>query len=554
MKNYIQKLILVFLTIFFFAGCTINTTVKGKVTSGEGQTIAGANVMLSYDDKAFEVTTNQKGNYTLNVDLPITQKTKFTVSQNGYITSENTTLISYSYLNKIFTYDVVLLSDKPEVITEYGSISGSIKDISGNILTDASIIIGSQTIKSDAEGKYTITNIAIGDNIPVTVEKDGYAQNANVINVKKDENSKLDFILVEYDVVTTFDSTIDKSIDVKNANVSFTANSFVDSNGNDYSGNITIEATFNHPSSYAGQVSFPGRYEGTRTDGSSTLLISYGFFNIELKDDLGNKLNLKDGALATLTYPSIKGLNHNYESIPLWYYDTEKGDWIEEGLATYDINTQIYTGTVSHFTPWNLDYPVQPNATIKGRIVDINGNPLSGRAVKAYGPSLGFYRVGWPNSNGEFEINLTAGSDFKIQAQHQLYFTTVEQTALAVNEVRTLSEDIVIDYDESLQRTINIKANFLIKDNEGNYYDTSDLRSTIIVNNQYKYGTGSNITQVGYEIPINEARGISIKFTQGEYTYVSTISANSIPAGYIGETFDIGTIILQKELFQLIYY
>ena len=53
--------------------------------------------------------------------------------------------------------------------------------------------------------------------------------------------------------------------------------------------------------------------------------------------------------------------------MPLWYFDEQKGMWVEEGVATKQGNQ--YVGTVNHFTDWNCDIPSEWNTVITGRIL-----------------------------------------------------------------------------------------------------------------------------------------------------------------------------------------
>lgn len=558
MKNYVQKFILIFAALFLFAGCTINTTVKGKITDENAVAIENANITISYSENSYETQTDSEGNYSINATVPITEETNFVISKDGYKTLENSVLISYKYLNKTFKYNASLEIEEPEIVVEYGSITGIIKDISGNLISGATVQIGNQAFTSDALGVYTATNIVVSDKVSVSVSKDTYAQNANVIFVKKDETSTLDFTLLENDVVVSFDSSTNNEIKVKDAFINFVANSFVDSTGNEYTGNITTEVSFHQPSSYIGRLAFPGEYEGTRADGSTTLIQSYGFFNVELIGENGEQLNLKDGTTATLTFPADSNLEHFYESIPLWYYDINLGTWIEEGLAIYDVNTNTYTGTVSHFTAWNLDQP-QPRATVNCLVLDNGGNPVSNVKISTVATSY-FKQNIYTDANGTCSLVVPAGIPFKLYALKGLDNGESDEYTLSTAD----TQDITItlnSYNINDYKNISITGNVIINNDEV-YNNTSTNVSATNTSNNYNYWAYNNLdnsfTVSNVEIKIAEDNIFKVVVSgyqdnwapeQSTYAYVNyqkELDIN-IPLGFIGNTLNLGTITLHES-------
>jgi hypothetical protein len=109
--------------------------------------------------------------------------------------------------------------------------------------------------------------------------------------------------------------------------------------------------------------------------GLQTQLLSYGMADVSLTDNAGNALQLKDGTSSQLTFPIPSGMESNPPAtIPLWYFDEERGIWIEEGTASLQGN--IYVGTVEHFSWHNLDVPGE-RVTIRGKVTDCEDKPVS---------------------------------------------------------------------------------------------------------------------------------------------------------------------------------
>jgi uncharacterized protein YfaP (DUF2135 family) len=90
--------------------------------------------------------------------------------------------------------------------------------------------------------------------------------------------------------------------------------------------------------------------------------------------------------------------------IPLWYADPSTGRWIREGTATRDDAGGVYRGTVTHFTPWNID----KGAALGTKVVRlrVRGAPVVGVSVRVVG--VGWVAGGITDVNGEISLPVTA--------------------------------------------------------------------------------------------------------------------------------------------------
>lgn len=500
---------------------TVKSIISGIILDNNSTPIEAVNIDISYGMKSFNTTTDTNGVYSISVELPANDTTKIKFSKNGFETIENSSIIS----TKNLTYNVKLKSTS--VKSDLGSVSGIINDISGNPLSNALVSIDGQSITTNNLGQYTLSNINVGEKNSVIVTKDGYGLNSNLVSVKKDETSIFNLTLIKIDKIETFSSTEDKSIIVKNAIVEFSANSFIDENYNDYTGNVTTEVSFNYVSNDSGLAAFPGEFEGTRTDGSTSLLQSYGFFNVELLSVDGKKLNLKDGSTATLTFPADPSLTHNDTTIPLWYYDTTLGTWVEDGVATYDSNTNTYTGTVSHFTVWNLDKAID-RAYVNVTVVDELSNPIKGVRLDVEASSY-FYQNIYTDENGKAKVIVPVDLEFKIIAQKGNYKVESEKMVFQVGEEKDITL-VLSGYKDSEYyseyRTINIKSSvsyapsiygfpesfidFLVIVYNANDYSLIDTKNLALDLSKKEFS-------LTIDLPINTDIIISTYFTKTDY-------------------------------------
>jgi hypothetical protein len=134
---------------------------------------------------------------------------------------------------------------------------------------------------------------------------------------------------------------------------------------------------------------------------------------VSLTDNAGNALQLKDGASSQLTFPIPAGMESNPPAtIPLWYFDEERGLWIEEGTATLQGN--VYVGTVEHFSWHNLDVPGE-RVTIKGKVTDCEDKPVS------YVKITVDQTAAVTNSKGEYSVYVPAATPVTVTVKSKDY-------------------------------------------------------------------------------------------------------------------------------------
>lgn len=299
-------------------------------------------------------------------------------------------------------------------------ISGIVLDLNNSPIQGATVTIEGSTAapKTTNEfGAFYFHNAPTGNRISVRFEKNNY------MKVVRSETRPTTGVVIIHAMMIPENSAIstlgaisgttggDVTLASHNTKISFAPNSIVDASGNAFTGNVKVSLAYLDPSQDDFARLIPGGdMAATNTANTNGYLYSYGIIKVELKDDAGNPLQLKDEATSNAQIEvgvpaSMQGAAP--ASIPLWYFDEIKGRWIEEGVAT--LTGGKYVGSVSHFTDWNCDVWSEEQATILGTVTDVSGNPIAGVTIKtgqsyAVTNSLGNYSRIVPSG---FDLNVT---------------------------------------------------------------------------------------------------------------------------------------------------
>lgn len=431
MKAGLIKLLML-ASLLILTGCSVD----GTVTDKSGNALADAQVTAVYKGGSKSTTTDTEGKYTL-ANLRSRGEVTVTVTKEGYESSTKSTILTGSKV----TLNFMLNSDEPETL--YGNVSGTIRDVTGTALEGVRVYHGATETRTDDKGHYTL-ELEVGEKVSITAELENYAQNSRNVAVAEAEDAVLDLMLAPVDKIVTFDVTEGATITTKGAKVELGASTIVNSDGSTYTGAVTAKVSFNQVTSLAGRNVFPGDYVGVQENGEETNLQSYGFLDVTLEDVNGDPLRLADGATARLTYPKDSHIETAPATIPLWYYDVEKGDWVEDGMATYDADSDTYAGTVTHFTTWNLDAKFD-GAELNGCVVDGNGLKITDSTL--YISMVGYYKqVHNIDADGKFQlINAPSDQNFSLRATAGGLSSKELMIDLAPGETRTLTDCLVVD-------------------------------------------------------------------------------------------------------------
>ncbi len=298
------------------------------------------------------------------------------------------------------------------------NIEGHITDKeTGVALEGVQVNVGGCVTTTNAQGDYILMNIAATDKGVVTFSLEGYYKNSIVIQIDEYIEGTTDlspnYSVVEMDKYIS-QWSYDSQTVVSGAHVGIPAGMYINHDGSPYTGQVTAGLSYRTSTEKGTDIVFPGEYKGEDSNGIMIPFVSYGFAVVDLKDESGNTLSISEDI--TLIFEATGA---TVESIPLWFYDYEKGIWIEEGYATR-LADGTYEGTVSRPGTWSLNQPLEDSSGIyTDRIVYPDGTPVKNLRVHAVGDN-------WistdltTDENGEFEIEVIPGQAFTLEACHYI--------------------------------------------------------------------------------------------------------------------------------------
>ena len=285
--------------------------------------------------------------------------------------------------------------------TVTASVSGVVKDESGNAVVGAFVKFNSNTTTTDQNGLFFFHNVNTSErSSTVIVSKSGFFNGSRTFFVKEGNRSTVKIRLLSKGTAQTFNTSSGGTVNfAAGLSITFQANSIVNKQtGAVYTGQVNVYAKMIDPTTNDGLESMPGDLRGINTEGEERLLQSFGMMVAELFDNSGNALQIASTSSASLSLTVPASLLANApSSIPLWYFDEAKGTWIEEGSA--DLQGGKYVGEVKHFSFWNCDTPAAA-IDLEMRLVDQNGNPLQNYTVKLTNTGNNDVREGWTDDNG----------------------------------------------------------------------------------------------------------------------------------------------------------
>ena len=425
----------------------------------------------------------------------------------------------------------------PPVIPDFStqviaSVQGFIYNESGIAMQGATVKAGIFTVQTDAMGYFRINNVSFPKSVALLqVSKPGYFTGYKSFLPVEGKKHFCSLQLVPLANHGSFPSGTGGSINIPGgATVQIPGNAMViKSSGASYSGSVQVAAHWFNPATMEQtQATMPGDLRGIDTAGHITLLTTYGMLGVLLTGDAGEELQLAPGNNAVIQMPIPTSLAANAPNkAPLWHFDEQKGIWMEESVAVKSGN--MYTGTVSHFSFWNVDIP---NSTVSfsAQILDDNLNPLPNIAVSiAINGVPNSVRTDYTDDNGVIIGQIPANSSLR------MYIQLPCGNSYTLQQINTSNLPVTLG---------SIKVN--LEMNAGVFEGTVKNCSGLAVTDGYVIITGgvsSNVIEIdngqfslaGFVCPASTASYIAFDRTTGQQSAIGNISV-------ISGTNTIGTI------------
>lgn len=420
------------------------------------------------------------------------------------------------------------------------ALSGIVRDASGTPIEGVSIVSGSSAATTNTDGFFEFDQIqvvSVLNRSVVRFSKAGYFDVVRSMDADDDAADGASWEVVmckkennDFTSIKTYSSSSDQTLQAGEMKIDMPQDGYkVDGTGVGYTGKVKSEMVYLDPNNERFSEMMPGGdLAAVRSDNSSAQLVSYGMTDLNMYAENGDKLQLKDGSKAKLTFPIPAGMGENPPaSIPLWSFNEKTGLWEEEGSAALQGN--VYVGEVAHFSWVNLDYP-EKQGTVYGYVKDDTGKVLPGVRL-----SIGQLLASTVSkSDGYYSHEVPANTDFSITVKN-LYYGGIDQKvsvkvpALSPGERRQVDitlPHLVRVYGKVMNergdgirsavwvQTEKAKTEVLQTDKEGNFsvYVPKDMKGKATVYARTYRGEGSkDITikdeDVYVELTVSETGG-----------------------------------------------
>lgn len=313
------------------------------------------------------------------------------------------------------------------------ALSGIVRDASGTPIEGVSIVSGSSAATTNTDGFFEFDQIQVvsvqNDRSVVRFSKAGYFDVVRSMDADDDAADGASWEVVmcrkennDFTSIKTYSSSSDQTLQAGEMKIDMPQDGYkVDGTGVGYTGKVKSEMVYLDPNNERFSEMMPGGdLAAVRSDNSSAQLVSYGMTDLNMYAENGDKLQLKDGSKAKLTFPIPAGMGENPPaSIPLWSFNEKTGLWEEEGSASLQGN--VYVGEVAHFSWVNLDYP-EKQGTVYGYVKDDTGKVLPGVRL-----SIGQLLASTVSkSDGYYSHEVPANTAFSITVK-DLYYGGIDQ-------------------------------------------------------------------------------------------------------------------------------
>ncbi len=296
-------------------------------------------------------------------------------------------------------------------VTAAGTVTGrAIDSATAQGVAGVRVSVGGHSTTTDATGAFRLDGVVTGNRLSVVFSSDTHAETARIAAVTGSGSADVQARLVRIGTTASLAAEAGGTVTMAGspARVVLAPASLQRADGSIPTGNVSVRLTPIAPASDSAVM--PGDFT-TVVNGASTPIESFGALEVRLTDAAGGALNLRPGQTASLRIPLSSRAGSPPETIPLFYFDTATGRWVQEGTATLAGTGagRYYEGTVGHFTVWNADQ-VMNTVRVTGCVADAQGVRVAGAMVASDGIDYSGTSSTTTDANGNFTIPIRLNS------------------------------------------------------------------------------------------------------------------------------------------------
>ncbi|MCB9262907.1 MAG: hypothetical protein H6607_11090 [Flavobacteriales bacterium] len=349
--------------------------------------------------------------------------------------------------------------------TKYSTtIRGVVLDNQNNPIMGAVASFNGKKASTDEYGVYEFANEKVGSQHNfITINKAGYFETCRTFRTDKTGVINLQTKLIQAFFNNSFVATNSSTLTAGAVTLDFPANAIVTENDNQpYSGTVLVAIAHIDPTTIDGTYQMPGDLSGLNANDQLLALNSYGMVYVEMQTPQGLKLQIKPGSTVKMTteIPPL-ALGEAPSNVPMWHFDMSAGLWKQEGEATK--NGTSYSAEIPHFSCWNYDAR-EESVVVCGRLVDENGNPITGIHLLLSAIDANWGGHGFVNADGTFCGRVTKGKVLNVKIQESTIcsggkgFEIFGQIGPFYSETKL--GDIVIKLQGTSIKKLKVKAQF----------------------------------------------------------------------------------------------
>ena len=297
------------------------------------------------------------------------------------------------------------------VVPALGMMTGrAVDSATGLGVAGVRVSAGTLSATTDATGAFALSGVVAAERVTVVFSVDTHAEAARIAKVSAAATTDVQARLVRVGVTREVDIAAGGSVTMAGtpAQVDLPSGGVQRADGSVPTGNMRVRMTPIDPASDTAVM--PGDFS-TVVNGTAAPIESFGALNVTLSDSSGAALNLRTGQSATVRIPVASRDTTPPSTIPLFYFNTASGRWVQEGTATLTGSgtSSYYLGTVTHFSTWNADQ-VMDTVRITGCVADANGLRVAGALVNSDGVDYSGTSSATTDAAGNFTIALRKSS------------------------------------------------------------------------------------------------------------------------------------------------